>query len=63
MITGDVDVVLSIRFSTTPGTTPEKAAQMIGNNAITVPLGLTPHIRSVDVNVIPATTPMPGKLQ
>jgi hypothetical protein len=54
MLTGDVEVVLTIRFSTTPGTTPEQAARMIANTAINIPLGLTPHIKQVDVNVVDA---------
>lgn len=57
MLTGDADVVLTIRFSTAPGVQPEQAAGMISNN-IGIPLGLTPHIRQVDINVIPATTPL-----
>lgn len=54
-LVGDIEVVLTIRFSTPPGTQPQDAGKMIAANGIQIPLGLVQFVRHVNVDVVPVT--------
>lgn len=54
MLVGDYLVEMKLVFSVPPGTTRERAAQMLSQGGVNVPLGLLQYIKSVDINVVDA---------
>jgi hypothetical protein len=54
VLVGEYLVEMNVVFSVPPGTTRERAAQMLSQGGINVPLGLLQYVRSVNINVVDA---------
>jgi hypothetical protein len=51
------EIVLAVRFTLPPGQSPERAAQMLSQGGVNLPLSLCSLVRRIDVAVVDVGQP------